>query len=328
MPHNRRPARTTLPTWSDRLTCVPAEETPPTHTSTQATDVEQWSEAAHKLEQQPKPDSGYTPVPAAAHPKTRVFRWFEHARKVTGMSPHVLAPHEWHLYTAPPQQLSKTNPVTTTRFFAHTLLHHSAAVFASTAAATEAQQSSLYRWALDPTCIHRCAASLSTASLECVHQTCDPGCNEVLDQVEVLVQVLYEDQHRRFMDVQQELRKASVSESSPLHTVFATFSPAAQATSVVQQVLFAVWRTLRTANTAATPQARVRDSLTILQDHFRRKYDDEPDVKVCFNADAMYVCAVHHLDGHRLGSAQNRHRGVAVESACAQAIRELRILRS
>jgi hypothetical protein len=354
--------------WNDRLTCVPVQTSMASTTrcgTNQAhggdhdpTDLQQWSEAAHNHEREhgvSKTNQTQLPAQPSVHPKTRVFRWFEHIREVTGISASVLIPHEWTLYTASPPPpatslLSKSNhrngataAFQTTAFFAHTLLQHLAAVFASTCAPGDnAKQTLLYTWALAPEQLSRCASRLVTADLECVDQplpNADPAYPLNTSPVEVLVRVLYEDQRRRFETVKRELHKASVSEASPLHTLFQTFSPAAQACSVVQKVLLVVWDSLHSMEHPpcdvddVTEPGCVRskrlvvasDSYELLRTHFRRTYDDTPDVRVLFCADAVYVCSVYQLDGQLLGEATNAHREVAVQQACAEALRTLHV---
>ena len=368
--------------WNDRLTCVPSSQQPavqPTHTSEEKeADVQQWSEAAHRHEKQRSQRQSittkHTVLQSDVHPKTRVFRWFEHVRRVTGLKPTLLIPHDWTLYTATTTTTATTTkavastPSSTCRtsvFCAHAMLHHAAVMFASTEAPVDNHMQMLVcSWVLQAEQVARCISLLCTTDTECVESLFTPPHpheskpsahtthtthTTTIHQLERLVCILYEDQFRRFEKVKQELAQASVSESSPLHTLFETFSATAQATSVVHEVLFAVWRILDCPHTTtrgrlqhhaesqddedseyesrlpAPDQVPVSSPHQQLQSYFRRMYDDEPRTKILFRGDALYVCTVHQLDGQLLGEATHMHRDVALQKACLEALQTLHV---
>ena len=360
-PTTHHPTKTT---WSERLSCEMEEQ----HTTTnrnnmscntsEMENLNRWSEAVHTYEKfattgkiQNSQKLGHTnpvavgpPYHVASYstesPDARVFRWFEHVRRITGLSTSVLTPFVWESYVAVDYHdcnggkahliCAEGGPE---QFVSHTTIRHLAATYAAHAG-TGQQESinlpnhrwSLYRWLVDPTQLGKCASMLE---LEII------GLSNTPIGLERAVGIVHKDQHQRFACVREELMHASVSKNSPLHTLYETFSPTAQALGVVEHMLFAVWKKMshhllsthdhhRTHNRMHPHNINGNDSpRTKLYAHFRRKYDDEPVVDVHFREDATYTCTVRHLDGNVLGTHTDAHREIATDYAIKQALLEI-----
>lgn len=304
------------PTWDTRLT-APLPTT--TTDTTSATATTQWADAHHALTQNKHPatDNNTPPQPSTTlqhhTPDIVLQHW---ATAVLHDTLH-LPPHVWEAHTSTaylPCQDDDTDatdasndaplpcvqPSSLPPFATQALVHHLAATRARTSA-------EWLRLVHPDTCTHAAnTLQLHRLNLPTTHAG-----------FVAFVQRLYADQTRRFEQVKDAFPKHT-TEGSPLHTLFTTYAPTAQALSVVDAVVGAAWAVGGTADatdammhTSTVPETQ----WARVQRQFRKKYGCAPRMDTRFDEDGLYTCTIRHLDGVVIGEGRASVEAAAVELA-------------
>ena len=292
------------PTWDTRLT-VPLPSS--TTTAAATTAASQWADAHHAQTQKQPND---TPPTTLQHTPDIVLRHW--ATAVLHDTLH-LPPHVWEAHTStaylPCQDDDDAADVSNdapTRcalppFATQALVHH--------LAATRARTSAEWLRLVHP---NTCAHAAHTLQLHRLNlPTTHAG-------FVAFVQRLYADQTRRFEQVKDAFPKHT-TEGSPLHTLFTTYAPTAQALSVVDAVVGAAWAVDGTADNAkdATEHGSTvpETQWARVQRQFRKKYGCAPRMDTRFDEDGLYTCTIRHLDGVVIGEGRASVEAAAVELA-------------
>ena len=290
-------------TWTKRLSVTLPHETndnTQTLTSDKNANVQSTSNEKHK--------SKVTKTNTSQTPDANMHTFLHSVRTQWNIDPHCFQPYDIHNFLHHESRFCSIKDTLQRK----TMMQHVVAHFVYTYSDNKFTAQQLYHALLHPSAQRYYAAQL---------QQCCPSV--FAGSFGMFLYCIYIDQTKRFECVAQELAQASTKKGSPLHTLFATFSPSAQALSITQSVAFRIFEaSVEHVTKHIVPSECVEGndqdtgSKRLFCHAFQTKYGIQPTIHTHFCDDASYSCTVYHIDNRVIGESHHDVDTIAEDMAC------------